>query len=106
MGADERKIWAELKREVELLGTYSESDFTTFRLCVKCVTEALHPDPRDPATARVRVAQIAAGLLARFGLDPASRGRVSGRPPEKAQDDTEKLLFGGPLKVVNGGESA
>jgi hypothetical protein len=39
------------------------------------------------------LAQVAAGLLQRFGLDPASRGRVSSVKPESA-DDAEGFLFG------------
>jgi hypothetical protein len=101
MTADEREVWAELAVQVEALGVYAPSDFTAFRLMVQVVTEARHPDPRDPATARVRLAQVAAGLLQRFGLDPASRGRVPSSRSEEAPADPTPLI-GGPLRVIDG----
>ena len=88
--------------QVDDLGVYTKSNLTAFRLMVEVVTEARHPDPRDPATARVRLAQVAAGLLQRFGLDPGSRGRVS-VVKAAAGDAAEDQLFG-PLKVVGGGK--
>jgi len=88
--------------QVDDLGVYTKSNLTAFRLMVEVVTEARHPDPRDPATARVRLAQVAAGLLHCFGLDPGSRGRVS-VVKAAAGDAAEDQLFG-PLKVVGGGK--
>ena len=102
MTREQRVVWAELAEQVDDLGVYTKSNLTAFRLMVEVVTEARHPDPRDPATARVRLAQVAAGLLQRFGLDPGSRGRVSVvKAPEG--DRAEAQLFG-PLKVVTGGQ--
>jgi hypothetical protein len=101
--AQQRAVWLELAAQVEELGIYAPSNLTAFRLLVQVVAEALHPDPDDPATARVRLAQVAAGLLQRFGLDPASRGRVSVTKPAE-EDRAEDFLFGDPLRVVPGGK--
>jgi hypothetical protein len=87
----ERAVWRQLACEVKELGVYSVSDGTGFRLLVRAVALAEGAGPDMAPTARVRLLQVAAGLLASFGLTPASRGRVATAPPvDRAAAD----LFG------------
>ncbi len=107
MTREQKAVWGELAHQVNGLGVYARSNFTAFRLMVESVTEARHPDPRDPATARVKLLQVAAGMLQRFGLDPSSRSRVSVVAPQ-AKDEAAGFLFGEgrpPLKAVPGGKA-
>jgi phage terminase small subunit len=97
----ERAMWRELTPQVEALGIYTVAHYTAFRLLVRMVAEAMNPDLADHA--RVRVQQAASALLQRFGLDPASIGRVTAVETE-ADDDAEGFLFGERrLSVVKGG---
>lgn len=100
---EQREVWLELAPQVEALGTYSPSYYTAYRLMVQSVAEALHPDPRDPATARVRLAQVAAGHLQRFGLDPASSGRVATLKRDEGEENSDETPLYGIRGVVGGG---
>lgn len=101
LNAIERSIWRELKPQIDRLGVYDPSCFTALRLLVQtlALVESDDSEKKMPATARVRLAQVAAGMMTRFGLDPSSRDRVSTRHRE--EDDEEERMFG--LRAVPGG---
>ena len=88
----ERAVWAELARQVNVLGTYSAATFTSFRLMVKVVAMVDTAAADMPATALVRLTQVASGLLGRFGLDPATAAKVP-RLPQASDDDDELSEF-------------
>jgi hypothetical protein len=87
-------MWRELAAQVEMLGVYSPAFYSSFALMVSTLTEAKYPDPREPATARVKLLTTASSLLQRFGLDPASVGRVSALKAEKASGDEAVPVLG------------
>jgi len=99
--AGERAVWSQLAAEVEALGVFTLSDRTAFELLARTVALAKTAGPEMAPTARVRLLQVASGLLAAFGLTPASRGRVEAAPPV---DPVAADLFGD-LKVVAGGRA-
>lgn len=102
MKASEKAVWLELARQVQSMGCYSDSNYSGFKLLVRTVWMAEEADDYMPPTARVRLVQAANSALCAFGLTPASRSKV--HMPEKiTEDDTEKDLFGGGLRVVKGG---
>jgi hypothetical protein len=102
LAAAEVAVWRELATQVEALGCYTSSDYSAFKLMVRmyALTDA---GPGDAApSAYAKIAQTAVGLLARFGLDPASRGRVPRPDAEKPSADEESAMFG----VINGGKAS
>lgn len=104
LGARERRVWRELAEQVELLGVYTASDYTAFKLLVR-LTSIADEGPGDLApSAYARIAQTAVGMLGRFGLDPASRGRVPRPDAEKKVADEEAAMFGGGLTALPGGK--
>lgn len=102
MKASEKAIWAELAQQVQSMGCYSDSNYSGFKLLVRTVWMAEEADDYMPPTARVRLVQAANSALCAFGLTPASRSKVQ-MPEKVTEDDVEKDLFGGGLRVVKGG---
>lgn len=100
----QKGVWSELAAQVEALGVFAPSHLTSFRLMVEAVSYTRNPDPRDPATAKVRMLQAASSLLQRFGLDPASQDRV-GRfdGGQKTEDDDDLPVIGAGLRALPGG---
>jgi phage terminase small subunit len=86
MKQKERAAWLELAPQIDALGVYAVSDRTALRLLCKCLAMVDDAETAESPTALVRMAQVAAGLLQRFGLDPASRSKVAATPPKKADD--------------------
>ena len=106
LDAGEQLVWRELAVQVEALGCYTASDYSAFKLLVRmyALTDA---GPGDAApSAYAKIAQTAVGLLARFGLDPASRGRVPRPEAEKAEATDEQKMFGGALTALQGGKAS
>lgn len=100
----EQKLWRTLALQVEALGVYTSSDYTAFRLLVR-MTALADAGPGEMApSAYARIAQTAVGMLARFGLDPASRGRVPRPEAEKEAESEEAEMFGG-LTSIPGGKT-
>ncbi len=94
-----RRVWLELAQQVDALGVYTASDFTSFRLMVRSVCEADNIPDDAPHSARVRYIAAASAALQKFGLDPASRSRVeSMKPAEGAADPDDEFAQG--LRVV------
>lgn len=101
LSKSERAVWEELAREVDFLGTYCESDLTTFRMMATVVAQ-VGEGPGDmaasPYSSLVRTAHT---LLRSFGLDPASRGRVASGKHQGDGDDAERFF-----RLVPGGKGA
>ena len=97
----ERRVWRELACEVEAAGTYRASNATAFRMMVRVVALAESWAITRPAaaTAVVRLAQVAAGLLAAFGLTPASRSRVPALPTRR--DERREFLTGRDVRLAS-----
>jgi hypothetical protein len=94
LSPEHRRAWLELAAAVEHLGCYAASDLPTFKLAARVVAFTEDKGLSLPPTAAVRLMQVAAGLLAQFGLSPASRGRVETTRPGEV-DHTEAFLFQG-----------
>lgn len=87
----ERRIWLQLKAEVELIGTYTRSTRTAFEIMVRSVACAF--SARDAApSARAKLLSGATAALATFGLTAASSERVPSAPPPVG--DEERRLAG------------
>ena len=86
-----QETWRQLAREVQALRTYTSATRTAFELLVMVVTEARTAGPNMPATARVRLLQVAAGMLASFGLTAATSGRVARGAPPSAPDELDEF---------------
>jgi hypothetical protein len=71
-----RRNWRDLSAQVDSLGVFAESDLSAFRLLVTALTLVDEMPTNAPASAVSRILQSAMGLLSRFGLTPADRGRV------------------------------
>jgi len=100
LSAGMRQVWLELAREVDDLGVFTASDYTSFRLMVRSVFEADHIADDVPHSARVRYLAAASAALQRFGLDPASRSRVeSQRPATRTENPDDEFAESG-LRVV------
>lgn len=86
----QRRLWLELAKAVERLGTFQPSDLVSFRQLVRAVTRAeLCPLDAAPSAAG-RLEQAAASSLASFGLSPLSRDRV--RRVEDKRSPVERVL--------------
>ncbi len=91
----EQRIWRELARAVERVGTFQPSDEPFFRLMVK--TYAASEEPGNmPSTARARVLQAAGSMLNAFGLSPLSRERVKSvvderSPAQRIRDELREI---------------
>jgi phage terminase small subunit len=72
----ERAVWRRLAAELAP-GVFTSSDVKAFRLLVCSVCAAENPPSTMTDSARIHWARMAASMLARFGLDPASREKVS-----------------------------
>ncbi|BDG04992.1 hypothetical protein [Anaeromyxobacter oryzae] len=95
-----KRNWRELARQVDALSVFTETDYTAFRLLVRAVTLIDDLPPLAPPSAVARLVQNASGMLSRFGLDPASRGRVeSVKPATGALDPDDEFAEPG-LRVV------
>ncbi|MGC3997492.1 MAG: hypothetical protein QM767_08350 [Anaeromyxobacter sp.] len=81
MSAAMRRVWRELAAQVDAIGCYGPSDYTSFRLLVHAVhtVDSLGDDVAD--SPRFRFMAAASAMLQRFGLDPASRSRVERSVP-------------------------
>lgn len=102
----ERVLWRTLAEQVEAIGCYTASDYSAFRLLVRMVA-LVDAGPGEMApSAYARIAQTAVGMLGRFGLDPASRGRVPRPEAEKSAADDEAAMFGAPLTAIPGGKAS
>ena len=90
MTAHEKEVWARLAAEVDAAGVYTASDWSAFNMLCRLTAlweRALKGEPLDadrdgnprppPTSSVVQLGRAAAALLARFRLDPASRGSVS-----------------------------
>lgn len=109
MSALQKRVWAELMPQVELVGVHTGADVASYRLLVEAVAATRDLDSVSPSQ-RPRIMGYAATMLARFGLDPLSRERLTRGGPqggedrttaaEKPDDADEVPLFGQPLKVV------
>jgi hypothetical protein len=97
----ERRAWHELAAQVEASHVYSVSDYTSFRVLVRSVALLDDMPPDAAPTAAARMVQSVSTMLARFGLDPASRGKVE-RLVEKAPDELAE--FGPELRAIPGGK--
>jgi len=95
LGPGERAIWVELAAQVDATGCYTFSDYTSFRLAVKSVAMADSDLSDMPATAAVRLMQVASSFLQRFGLDPASRARVMSAGKDAPKNDLAEFGPGG-----------
>lgn len=107
MSALQKRVWAELLPQVEAVGVTTVSDAASYRLLVEAVA-ATRDIESVSASQRPRIMGYAATMLARFGLDPLSRERLSakGGGDDKAQDEEvgtvdDVPLFGQPLKLVD-----
>lgn len=89
-----------LAKQVEALGCFAESDRSAFDLLVTMLTLVAEAPADTPPTATVRLLQAAAAQLGRFGLDPASRGKVS--VAAAPADPAHAFLFNGPRLVAAG----
>jgi phage terminase small subunit len=98
LSATQRRIWLELTEELDTLSVYAPSDRTAFELLVTMLALVADAPADTPATATARLLQAAAAQLGRFGLDPASRDRVTAihDPGTSAEAD----LFGAPRLVT------
>jgi phage terminase small subunit len=76
----QRRLWRELARAVEELGTFADSDLVAFRALVRAVGRAESLPLDAPPSAAARLEQVAASALAGFGLSPAARERLKVRP--------------------------
>jgi hypothetical protein len=87
----QRRIWLELARAVERLGTYQPSDLTAFRAMVRAVTRAELCPLDAPPSAAGRLEQAAASALSSFGLSPLARERVKVPPPPRGPDELDEF---------------
>jgi hypothetical protein len=95
----ERVVWRRLSAELAP-GVFTSSDVTAFRLLVHSVTVAENPPDTMSDSARIHWARLASAMLGRFGLDPASREKVS-VAGERADDSAGENEFTEPgLRVV------
>lgn len=92
LDADQRRLWLELARAVEKLGTFGGSDLVAFRQLVRAVTRAELCPLDAPPSAAGRLEQAAASALASFGLSPLARERV--KPPKDNRSPTDRILEG------------
>lgn len=106
LGAREKRVWEELAAQVEALGVYTVSDYTAFKLLVRLTALADEGPGELAPSAYARIAQTAVGMLGRFGLDPASRGRVPRPAAEEEAENEEQAMFGGGLKPIDGGKAS
>jgi hypothetical protein len=83
----ERFAWLELRPQVQSLGVYAPSDFSSFRMLVKVQAMIDGAPKKMPPYALAQLIQRHAVLTARFGLSPADRGRVGGAVPEDEVSD-------------------
>jgi phage terminase small subunit len=81
---DQRRIWFELAKAVERLGTFQPSDLAAFRAMVRSVTRAELCPLDAPPSAAGRLEQAAASALASFGLSPLARERVKVEKDERS----------------------
>jgi hypothetical protein len=91
---EQLRAWSELAPQVgpDGLRTYTASSFTAFRLLVKVIAMADNIPPDMPASAAVRLLQVASSLLGRFGLDPISAERVESAPRDDADDPAAEFV--------------
>lgn len=88
--AAEREAWAEVRREVVALGTYTRADLSAFKLAVRGLA-LVYSAPADMKATSLRSLLLAASqLLARFGCDPVARRQVTVAvpAPEPTGEDT------------------
>jgi hypothetical protein len=81
----EQLAWVEVKRQVDLLGTYTKADYSAFRLAVRALTLAYEAGPDVKATSRRALLESASGLIGRFGCDPIARLQVDAAPEPKSE---------------------
>jgi hypothetical protein len=96
----ERRVWLRLAKEVPP-GVYTAADYTAFLLLVRSVATAENPPVAMKDSARIHWARMAAAMLARFGLDPASREKVSVAGKDADLTDGEDELTAPGLRVVD-----
>ncbi len=98
----ERLMWMELAPQIDALRIYTASSETALRALVAAL--ALVRFRAGSERERLRAWTTVLAMLARFGLDPASRDRVA----VVAQDDSpgdEKVPIYGIRGVIGGGGS-
>jgi len=95
----ERAVWRRLAVELAP-GIFTSSDVTSFRLLVRSVATAESPPAEMSDSARIHWARMAAAMLGRFGLDPASREKVSVAGEDAGEGDPTDEFTGGGLRVV------
>jgi hypothetical protein len=79
---DARRIWLELKQEVDGLGVYSASDLGAFRRLfqITVYAERLDRDPEAPAKDVISMSKEVRAWRAVFGLHPQARSTVRQLP--------------------------
>jgi phage terminase small subunit len=96
-------MWNELKPQVDSLRIYTRSSETAFRSLVAAAAMTRH---RADYSFRefLDALRITSSLLSRFGLDPASRSKVS--VVETGKDEAADFMFDGApqLTAVAGGK--
>jgi hypothetical protein len=98
----ERRVWNELRPQVQALGIYTAATFTAMTLLVKSL--ALAEQVNDlPASAGARILQSASQQLASFGLTPLAAERMGvavDRSPRESKYDEFLTYPGKPVRVA------
>jgi P27 family predicted phage terminase small subunit len=116
------ELWDKLVADLVPLGTLAPSDGGALEAYCRCIVQwrklqllvARTPTVKTPfgpkmnplsAEARKLHKEVIQPLEVALGLHYAARARVKMPQPPKAKDASEEFLFGGGLKVVDGGKS-
>lgn len=91
---DEKDVWTDLAASVDPMRIMTVADFRAFRLMVRTVALAERVAGDDDVPVSQQVAALKAGMssLQHFGMDPASRGKVSAAPKIEKADPLAEFL--------------
>jgi len=91
---DEAEVWTGLAAALNPLHVVGAGDLVAFGLAVSAVTLAKRTtaDPKASANQKIRASAAAGSWLARFGLVPDARTKVSAAPVTKAVDPIDEFL--------------
>jgi hypothetical protein len=88
----DRRAWEELRREVDSIGTYAESNLGSFRMLVRMTVYAdrLAADPGTPTKDLIAASKEVRAWRQTFGLTAQSRATVRGLPDSEGHDPTDR----------------
>lgn len=86
------EVWNRLKKAVEYLGVYADSDYDTFLNMVMCVVASRHVPEDVDINQVIAFRKQALTYLEAFGLTPQSRSKVSTLGQKQAEDELSEFL--------------